>query len=191
MVRIYTRAGDGGRTSLAGGHEVAKTHPRIGAYGTVDELNACIGLAVVAVDKVPGLLPGRLSAFLIDCQSRLFELGSELACLPEDIGEDTPKIDGEAVGILEAEIDALEAGLPSLRSFILPGGGEAGAALHLARCVCRRAEREVIALHEESAVREEALRYLNRLSDYLFVAARVAALSAGVEDRPWIPTDKG
>jgi cob(I)alamin adenosyltransferase len=185
--RVYTRTGDTGTTRLVGGQEVQKTHPRIAAYGTVDELNATLGLARVALEASPGPGAARLSGFLIEMQQRLFDLGSELACLPEDLVPAMPTVGQATVDALEAEMDALNADLPELTSFVLPGGGAAGAALHLARTVCRRAERLVLELHATEPVRDEAIRFLNRLSDYLFVASRAAAKAAGVPETLWVP----
>ncbi|MFW5878773.1 MAG: cob(I)yrinic acid a,c-diamide adenosyltransferase [Myxococcota bacterium] len=185
MARIYTRTGDTGSTCLAGGRRVSKIHPRVEAYGTVDELNACIALAMVELEKAGDEVSRRIRDFLLESQSRLFELGAELACLPEDLRADMPMIREAAVARVEGAIDELEAKLPELRVFVLPGGGRAGAQLHFVRTVCRRAEREILRLHEESPVRGEALRYVNRLSDYLFVAARAAAVAAGEDETVW------
>ena len=185
--RVYTRAGDRGETCLAGGRRVEKTHPRIAAYGSVDELNAAVGLALVSLQPLEGAVAERLRSFLCDTQSRLFELGSELACLPQDLSPATPCVETGAVEELEAEIDSLDADLPALTSFILPGGGAAGAHLHFCRTVCRRAELTILKLGEESELRPEAVRYINRLSDYLFVAARAAAHASGAEETAWAP----
>jgi cob(I)alamin adenosyltransferase len=169
--RIYTRTGDAGATRLATGAPVSKADPRDEAYGGVDETNACIGLARV------GLADAGLDAMLARIQNELFDLGADLA---------TPAAAGEAEGAalrildsqvarLEGEIDALNEHLPPLQSFVLPGGTSAAAALHLARTVCRRAAREAVRLAEAGQpVGGPALRYLNRLSDFLFVAARWA-----------------
>jgi cob(I)alamin adenosyltransferase len=170
--RIYTRAGDGGRTRLATGETVSKADARVEAYGAVDETNACLGLARLHTGSDPAFdaLLGRL-------QNELFDLGADLATPPRP-----DEADGAALRILESqvtriegEIDALNATLPPLESFVLPGGTPAAAALHLARTVCRRAEREVVRLAESgAAVSPPGVRYLNRLSDLLFVAARYA-----------------
>ncbi len=183
--RLYTRIGDDGTTRLAGGQKVPKTHPRIAAYGGIDELNAMIGVVIAAIPREPRDVEQRLCSFLLDTQRRLFELGAELACLPEDQTESMPRVCEEAIVALEAEIDALDEQLPRLEAFILPGGSQAGAALQLARTVCRRVEIDVLCLHEISPVRKETLKYINRLSDYLFVAGRVASRAAGEDESTW------
>jgi len=168
--RIYTRSGDSGSTRLATGAQVSKSDPRVEAYGAVDETNACVGLA-----RVPAA--GDLDAILARIQNELFDLGADLSTPPkadEAEGAVLRVLDSQ-VARLEGEIDALNAELPPLTSFILPGGTPAAAALHLARTVCRRAEREAIRLAEAGEpVSGPAMRYLNRLSDLLFVAARYA-----------------
>jgi cob(I)alamin adenosyltransferase len=169
--RIYTRTGDGGTTRLASGAPVSKSHLRVAAYGEVDETNACLGLARLHTAGQP------LDALLARLQNELFDLGADLATPPkpdEAPGQALRILDGQ-VDRLEVEIDALNAELPELKSFILPGGTPAAAALHLARTVARRAERAAVALVESGEpVSPAALRYLNRLSDLLFVAAREA-----------------
>jgi len=170
--RIYTRTGDAGRTRLATGESVSKTNLRVEAYGAVDETNACVGLA-----RLHTTADAALDAMLGRIQNELFDLGADLATPPKP-----DEAEGQALRILESqverlegEIDALNAALPSLTSFILPGGTPAAAALHLARTVSRRAERDAVRLAESgAAVSAPALRYLNRLSDFLFVAARHA-----------------
>ena len=168
--RIYTRTGDGGKTRLSTGAPVAKTHPRVEAYGAVDELNAQIGWARTTLAAEPVL-----DAMLARVQNDLFDLGADLAT-PEGTRatEDLRVLDSQ-VARLEGEIDQLNDQLEPLTSFVLPGGTEAAAALHLARTVCRRAEREAVRLIEAGEdVSPPAMRYLNRLSDLLFVAARYA-----------------
>ena len=170
--RIYTRSGDAGRTRLATGETVSKSDGRVEAYGAVDEANACVGLARLHTGA-----DADLDAVLGRIQNELFDLGADLATPPKP-GE----VEGQALRIvesqvarLEGEIDAMNDLLPGLKTFILPGGTAAAAALHLARTVCRRAEREAVRLVESGApVSAPALRYLNRLSDLLFVAARYA-----------------
>ena len=175
-MRIYTRTGDGGETGLFGGARVSKASARVEAYGDVDELNSAIGLARLhPIDAARDTLLARV-------QSELFDLGAELGSV-KDPGV-PPVGDGE-VAALEAAIDAAEAELSPLASFVLPGGCPGAAHLHLARAVCRRAERGVVRLAATEAVRAEAIRYLNRLSDLLFVLARLANARAGVEDAPW------
>lgn len=170
--RIYTRIGDGGETRLATGETVSKTSLRVEAYGAVDEANACIGLA-----RLHTRSDARLDPILARVQNELFDLGADLATpakADEALGAALRMVDGQ-VERLEAEIDALNGSLPPLTSFVLPGGTPAAAALHLARTVSRRAERAAVALKESGeAVTPAAMRYLNRLSDLLFVAARFA-----------------
>jgi cob(I)alamin adenosyltransferase len=171
-VKIYTRTGDRGETSLFGGARVPKNDPRIDAYGTIDELNSCLGV-VLAIER---------DAQLLAVQRDLFEIGAHLA------SPGTSRFAGvEASRIEELErgIDAMEAELAPLKSFILPGGTPAAAQLHVARTVCRRAERLVVALHDNDPATQSSIAYLNRLSDYLFVAARYANHKRGVEDVPW------
>ncbi|HXQ12533.1 MAG TPA: cob(I)yrinic acid a,c-diamide adenosyltransferase [Caulobacteraceae bacterium] len=179
--RIYTRTGDGGKTRLATGEPVPKTHPRVEAYGGVDELNALIGVARTHLSDA-----GEMDAMLARVQNDLFDLGADLAT-PERPREDLRILESQ-VGRLEAEIDALNAQLAPLTSFVLPGGSPAAAALHVARTVCRRAERVTIGLAEAEgeSVSAPALKYLNRLSDLLFVAARFAN-DRGEQDVLWRP----
>jgi cob(I)alamin adenosyltransferase len=170
--RIYTRTGDAGTTRLASGAQVSKADVRVEAYGAVDETNACLGLARVHTRDA-----GQFDALLARLQNELFDLGADLAtpaAADEAPGSRLRILDSQ-VTRLEVEIDLLNADLPELKSFVLPGGTEAAAALHLARTVCRRAERETVRLVEAGEpVSGPALRYLNRLSDLLFVAARYA-----------------
>jgi cob(I)alamin adenosyltransferase len=179
--RIYTRTGDGGKTRLATGEPVAKSHPRVEAYGGVDELNAQIGVARTLLGNEPAL-----DAMLERAQNDLFDLGADLAT-PERPREDLRILDSQ-VARLEAEIDQLNGELAPLTSFVLPGGSPAAAALHVARTVCRRAERDAVRLAEAKGggVSPAALKYLNRLSDLLFVAARFAN-GKGAEDVLWRP----
>jgi cob(I)alamin adenosyltransferase len=181
--RIYTRTGDDGSTALVTGERRSKADLRVEAYGTVDEVNACMGLARLHTRADEGL-----DGMLARIQNDLFDLGADLAT-PET--KEPPKhaplrIVQPQVERLEREIDALNAHLSPLRSFVLPGGTPAAAALHLARTVCRRAERIVVALKASEPVSEPALKYLNRLSDFLFVAARDAN-ERGTEDVLWVP----
>jgi len=180
-MKIYTKTGDGGETGLLGGERVGKDHPRIEAYGTVDELNAQIG-AVRALD--PGEALGGQLALI---QQDLFVLGSRLAA-PEP-GPKLPKLDENSITRLERWIDEADETLPPLKNFILPGGTPAGAGLHLARTVCRRAERRVRSLSAEVKLDAGILVFLNRLSDYLFTAARLANHRAEVADEPWKPRE--
>ena len=187
--RVYTRRGDGGETSLAGGHRVPKDSPRIDAYGTVDELNALLGAARVAAaeaaDTAPRLTP--LPAILLRVQHELFNLGSILATLPQDVHPKQARITDADVARLESEIDRMNADLPSLRSFVLPGDSRLNAALHICRTVCRRAERAVVALSRTETVAPEAVRYLNRLSDALFVWSRWASHVTATPETLWDP----
>ena len=180
LTRIYTRGGDKGETSLGNGARVAKDSIRVEAFGAVDETNACIGLARRHTS-------GEMDAMLARIQNDLFDLGADL-CTPEG-GERRSgalRIAAEQVQRLEAEIDAMNAGLAPLDSFVLPGGSAAAAALHLARVTARRAERATTALAREEPVGEAARRYINRLSDHLFVAARLAN-DEGRADILWVP----
>jgi cob(I)alamin adenosyltransferase len=177
--RIYTRGGDAGETSLGDGTRVAKHAARIAALGEVDEANAAIGLARAACADA------ELASALATIQNELFDLGADL-CVPEGDGRARLRVSAAQVARLEAEIDAANARLPALQSFVLPGGSEAAARLHYARCVVRRAERAVTALAAREAVNPAALAYLNRLSDHLFVAAR-RANDHGRRDVTWKP----
>ena len=170
--RIYTRTGDAGRTRLATGEPVSKSDGRVEAYGAVDETNACVGMARLHTGA-----DAELDAMLGRIQNELFDLGADLAAppKPDEAEGQALRIVGSQVARLEREIDAMNDQLPALKTFILPGGAPAAVALHLARTVCRRAEREAVRLVESGApVSQPALRYLNRLSDFLFVAARWA-----------------
>lgn len=176
-MKIYTRTGDSGETSLFGGARVPKNDPRIEAYGTVDELNSFIGVARAAWPGSP--VDGQLAA----AQADLFEIGAHLA---SPGSSRFAGVDEERIAELERGIDAMESELAPLTAFILPGGSLAAAHLHVARTVCRRAERLVVGLGDESPQTRSAIRYLNRLSDYLFVAARYANHRQGTRDVPWV-----
>jgi len=182
--RIYTRTGDTGETCLVGGQRVSKDELRLECYGTVDELNSHIGLAL-ALAGAPELEGLRQS--LTRIQHELFNLGSILATLPEDAGPQQPRVTEAEITLLEREIDKLNAGLPGLRSFVLPGGSTLNAQLHVCRTVCRRAERLVVALHRHSAAESVNIRYLNRLSDALFVQSRYASARTGAAEVLWQP----
>jgi cob(I)alamin adenosyltransferase len=191
MVRlnqIYTRAGDRGQTRLAGGQKVPKDSLRIDCYGTVDELSACLGLARTALEQ-PGAPQGaaELAATVRRVQNELFNLGSELATLKEDLHPRQPVVEQRHVDALEHEIDGWNGALPELRSFILPGGGFVAAYLHLARTVCRRAERLAVRLAATEPVGEQVVPYLNRLSDALFVMSRHATRLYGEPEPLWEP----
>lgn len=182
--RIYTRTGDRGLTRLATGEPVAKSNPRVQAYGEVDETNACIGLCRLHAEGDP-----EMDAMLARIQNELFDLGADLATPPEPKPDwEVLRVTADQVARLEAEIDAMNAVLEPLNSFVLPGGTPLAAHLHLARTVCRRAERRVSDLASDAAqaISPESLIYLNRLSDHLFVASRRANASAG-GDVLWKP----
>ena len=188
LTKIYTRTGDDGTTRLVGGQEVAKDEARIEAYGTVDELNAVIGMVRVAVGVGTDLHETDRQAFdawLGDVQQRLFDLGSDLATRLGDRFANQPVITAAHIGELEARIDAWNAELEPLESFVLPGGGPIGAPLHLARTVCRRAERRAVTLSDAEPVGDQVIPYLNRLSDALFVASRWIARRAGEAEALW------
>ena len=181
--RIYTRTGDGGETGLGDGSRVAKDSARVAAYGTVDEVNATLGLVRLGAT-------GEMALAIARIQNDLFDLGADLAT-PDLEGDATAKyprlrIQAGQVARLEAEIDAMNADLAPLRSFVLPGGSAVAAHLHVARTVCRRAERLAVTLAGVEPVNGEAVKYLNRLSDWLFVASRVAN-DNGAGDVLWVP----
>lgn len=179
MTGIYTKTGDGGDTGLFGGGRVGKEDVRVDAYGQVDELNAALGVA-----RAEGL--GSMDALAQSLQSQLFTVGSVLATPAGSKAEAAiPKLDPSWVTAMERAIDAFDAELPKLTAFILPGGTKPAAALHLARTVCRRAERRVVPLMRAGKVGTEVIVYLNRLSDLLFTMARYANFKAGVADVPW------
>jgi len=180
LTRIYTRAGDAGETSLGDGSRVPKLDCRIGAFGTVDELNAALG--VVLAD--PGLSE-RLRAPLGRIQNDLFDVGADLS-VPFGV-TDRLRVDQAAVDRLEQLCDELNAELPTLKSFVLPGGTEAAARLHVARTTCRRAERDALTANEENGINPLVLAYLNRLSDLLFIAARAANADGGRDEPLWKP----
>jgi cob(I)alamin adenosyltransferase len=183
MSKIYTRTGDDGETSLFGGGRVRKDHVRVAAYGTIDELGAVLGVArglLALVDPTPV----EVDEFVVMLQHQLFNLGAELAT-PQPDKHGTNRIDDADVARLEQAMDRWQAELEPLREFILPGGCPAAAQLHLARCVCRRAERLMVSLAADEPLRGEVLRYVNRLSDTLFVLARHVNRLAGVPDITW------
>lgn len=182
-MKIYTKTGDTGETGLFGGGRVPKDNSRVEAYGTVDELNAVLGVALTEVDEedVRGLL--------IEVQRQLFDVGADLATpLEHDVSgtkRPVPRVKPEQTTALEQAIDRFETALPPLTQFILPGGSAAGARLHVARCLCRRAERRVVSLSREQSINPEVLPYLNRLSDLLFILARVVNHRRHVPEMTW------
>jgi cob(I)alamin adenosyltransferase len=182
-LKIYTKTGDKGKTSLLGGTKVPKSHIRIDSYGTIDELNSFVGL-------LNDLFSDEHSRFMCkEIQDRLFTIGSSLACDPEKApGMKIPDLREEDVVLLEKEIDQMNESLPQMKSFILPGGHIAVSTAHICRCVCRRAERLCVQMQEHNLFVDPTLiKYLNRLSDYLFVLARFIAHREGVEEIAWKP----
>lgn len=189
LTRIYTRTGDDGTTSLVGGERVGKDDLRIEAYGTVDELNACLGLVRDGNQRHNSHEQTRIEfeASLVLIQQRLFNLGSSLATRLESRWPGQPIVVQADVDALEHGMDAMNAELEPLKSFILPGGGPIAAPLHLARTVCRRAERQTLRLSRAEPIDSCDLRYLNRLSDWLFVAGRWIAKRTGEPEPLWTP----
>jgi len=183
--RVYTKTGDDGTTGLVGGDRAPKDTLRIEAYGTVDELNAAIGLVLSALARSPGRQ--KLEPILKRVQNELFNLGAELATPDEARRARSPAVAERHVRKLEEELDELNDTLPELRSFVLPGGGEVSSFLHLARTICRRAERRVVTLRRSEPVGDFAVTYLNRLSDALFVFGRWAAVQDGAPEALWEP----
>lgn len=183
VMKIYTKTGDEGKTSLIGGTKVSKSHRRIEAYGTIDELNSFIGLSQDYLNTT------KIHNVLAEIQDRLFTIGSALACDPEkETKLKIPDLQEEDIILLEKEMDKMNDGLPAMRSFILPGGHVAASTLHVTRCVCRRAERLCVRLQKKKEeIDPLVIKYLNRLSDYLFVLARYAAQQLGAEEIPWKP----
>jgi cob(I)alamin adenosyltransferase len=179
LTRIYTRGGDAGETSLGDGSRVSKLDPRIAAYGTVDELNSALGVALA------GELPDAIRPVLVRVQNELFDLGADLS-VPLRV-EGRLRVEQELVDRLEADCDRFNAGLPELRSFVLPGGSTGAATLHVARTVCRRAERDVIQASQTVELGPLVAVYLNRLSDLLFILARTANALAGHGEPLWKP----
>jgi len=176
---LYTRGGDKGETSLYGANRVAKDSLRVEAYGTLDELNSLVGLAIASTKRE------EISKPLKKVQSALFTAGADLATVATKGPSTVPRIVKGDTQWLESRIDELQEKLPRLTAFVLPGGGETSARLHVARSVCRRAERRVVALAKTEAINPEMVPYLNRLSTYLFNLARYANLLEGVKDEPW------
>jgi cob(I)alamin adenosyltransferase len=189
--RIYTKRGDQGETSLVGGQRVSKDDVRIESYGTVDELNAFVGMACVSAGELVQRDPrlALIGAILRRVQHELFNLGSILATKPEDVHPKQPRVTETEVHQLEQEIDAMNQELSPLRSFVLPGGSMLNAELHACRTICRRAERIVVALSRVEEVPNETIRYLNRLSDALFVWSRWVNHVLGIPEVLWEPNE--
>jgi cob(I)alamin adenosyltransferase len=188
-LKIYTKTGDKGKTSLIGGTKVPKNHLRIESYGTIDELNSFIGLLNDQLETLPNAGLPADSYLLREVQDRLFTIGASLACDPDKEPKlKIPDLKEEDITRLENEIDRMNEELPPMKSFILPGGHVAVSTAHIARCVCRRAERICVHMQEEGLFIEPiVLKYINRLSDYLFVAARYTAHRLHAREIPWRP----
>ena len=188
ITKVYTRTGDSGKTGLVGGKRLPKDHPRIEAFGSVDELNSVIGIALsYLAQKEVSRRREKMESILEAIQQKLFDTGSELATLPGDEYEGQINIKAEDSEWLEEIIDAMNEELQPLKSFILPGGTSLNAFLHQARTVCRRAERDIIKLNQIDLVNPEIIKYINRLSDYLFVAGRWVTETLGETETLWKP----
>lgn len=180
-MKIYTKKGDTGTTQLIGGTRVSKNHIRIDAYGTMDELNSYIGFT-------SDFIKDEHSKFILkEIQDRIFTIGSSLASDPQKSKMKIPDLKTEDITLLENEIDKMNETLPDMKSFILPGGTQGNSVCHIARCVCRRGERLVVALSEIEETEPIILQYLNRLSDYLFVLSRKISKDENAEEIPWKP----
>lgn len=180
-MKIYTKTGDKGTTALFGGKRVSKADLRIETYGTVDELNSYIGL----VRDQP--VNENRKNILVEVQDRLFTIGSILATEPGNTKVKVPSLSPEDITLLEKEIDAMDVSLPPMKSFVLPGGHQSVSFCHVARTVCRRAERLVIALDAQEKIDPLVIQYLNRLSDYLFMLSRKMSADLNAEETPWKP----
>lgn len=180
-MKIYTKTGDKGKTSLLGGTRVSKSHDRINAYGTIDELNSFLGLVSDLDDNAQRV------ALLRNIQSRLFTIGSSLAAETDRAKDFKPDLEENDISALENAIDEMNESLPQMKNFIIPGGHQLVSSTHIARTVCRRAERLIIKLTDTEEIEEIIIRYLNRLSDYLFVLARKQGSDLSIEEIPWKP----
>jgi cob(I)alamin adenosyltransferase len=180
-MKIYTKTGDTGQTSLIGGTRVSKHDIRIEAYGTVDELNSWMGVLRDSISE------NHTKELIIEIQDRLFTIGSILATDPEKSKMKLPELVKEDITRLENEIDAIDAVVPPMKSFVLPGGNIVVSYCHVARCVCRRAERNIIHLSEKASVSLQVIQYFNRLSDYLFMLSRKLTQDLNAEEIPWKP----
>ncbi|PHQ80443.1 MAG: ATP:cob(I)alamin adenosyltransferase [Coxiella sp. (in: Bacteria)] len=184
LTKIYTRTGDSGETHLAGGHRVKKTSRRMVAIGDIDELNSWFGMLVVRARGTAELHEFIQQSLTI--QQHLFNLGAELAILPDDRRDNSPRIIQENIDTLEQQIDTMNADLPMLKSFILPGGNDVSATAHIARSMCRRAERSLFSLADDAHIEPLPIQYINRLSDWLFVAARFICQKSQVSETLWV-----
>jgi cob(I)alamin adenosyltransferase len=189
-MKIYTRTGDTGQTSLFSGERVNKDHLRIEAYGSLDELNSSIGITLSLINILKNqsnmtVFCEDLSKKLIQVQNTLFVLGSHLATVKQESIKKLPSIDDLNITWFETDMDQMNAGLPALTNFILPGGGRISAQLHFSRTICRRAERLVVSIQQEEKIHENIIKYLNRLGDWLFVLARHANQAEGHTDQIW------
>ena len=184
--KVYTKTGDDGKTSLVGGQKVLKSNVRIHAYGEIDELNSVIGLCIEELKLLDQNLTPLIKS-LIRIQNDLFNLGTILATMPDDMTDKMPKITSEDIKVLENEIDKINKDLPVLHSFVLPGGSKINAFLHLARTVCRRCERICCNLYEEEKIDKIVISYLNRLSDNFFVWSRWVSIELKHEENTWDP----
>lgn len=180
-MKIYTKTGDDGTTSLYSGGRVVKTHLRVEAYGTVDELSAAIGVA--RAQKAAS----QTAEWLAEIQNQLFRLGADLATPADAASQHVVRIDADAIEWLETKIDHMSGELPELKAFILPGGSTVAAQLHVARTVCRRAERDAVKLGQNEPIGDFVVQYLNRLSDFLFTLARWENHQAGISEEEWSP----
>jgi cob(I)alamin adenosyltransferase len=180
-MKVYTKTGDDGTTGLFGGARIPKHHIRIESYGTVDELNSYIGLL-----RYRDIDPTSQEV-LAEIQDRLLTIGSVLASDPSKENLKTPDVQESDIAVLEIEIDRMNESLPEMRSFVLPGGNDTVGFCHIARCVCRRAERLAVLLNEKEPISSIVIKYLNRLSDYLFVLSRKLTVDDGLEETPWKP----
>ncbi|MFT4777720.1 MAG: cob(I)alamin adenosyltransferase [Flavobacteriales bacterium] len=180
-MKVYTRTGDLGQTGILGGTRLQKDHIRIEAYGTIDELNSHIGVLRDTVGTAG------YEAELVRIQEDLFTLGSHLASDPEKNKMELPELEQSRVTDLEQRMDEMDSQLPPMKNFVLPGGNLAVSQCHVVRCVCRRAERATIRLQSSSYVKEQQIKYLNRLSDFFFVLSRKLAQELGAKETPWVP----
>ena len=187
-MKLYTRTGDDGTTGLFGGQRVLKDHPRVAAYGDIDELNAALGMANSALAQVDPAVRGRFAVILTQLQSRLFDIGADLAT-PGGSKHESKVMRINDAHVTEAErwIDEVDSGNAPMKTFVLPGGTELASRLHQARTICRRAERAMVHLQQSEPITPAALIYINRVADLLFAMARRANAEAGVPDVPWIP----